>query len=365
MAAAPLIPEAAAFGGGIAGPPGALIGGAIPPIVGAASGAAGLEAYRQLIANAMGQEFPQSSGEAAKSIGLSGVVGGAQELGGQLLSGASKLIGRNAYQLFKKLRPEDASVAIREGIGLTKGGVQKAEDLLMKTTQAERQLAIQARNVPISPNDIADEALRNTTGRLQGADQGTLDALAKKHNAFLKKRGTNMTPSQALDARQFNDRAVTNLRAQRLEGKIPNPTPNEIWREELSNAARRKLRDAVPAVTDPEAFRRITGSALLPSEIVPLTSAVKQIVNKAPSVGGIIFRRGGAAALGAGAGAAISPEGEHLKGALEGGLVGGLGSIAATPQMVSRAALLASSPATAAFLSNLPRLVGASQGPQP
>lgn len=355
-AASPLIPEFAAAGS-IFGPPGALIGGAIPPIAGAIVGGAGLEAWRQNIARLVGEHAPESSIDALNKIGESGLDQGIQEATGRMFLGTARAGSKALLATALKTVPEVAQTAIREGITATKGGLVKLTGRWAAITKAERGMATRAgiSGIRVPATNIANDAYDDVQRQIRGAEPALHRKLQSLYDDYIK-RG-DMTPTAVLNSRKWSDRVAASQYALREGGKRGAAGLREMWSEAVGNATRQHLRTAVPAINNPDEYLRLAGSRTLPSEITRLKSVVEPIVKRAPSGTRKFLERGIPLATGAGIGAYLSP-GDRFKGSMTGAAMAAGGAASVTPQALSRIGIAgARNPLLTHMLLNLPRIV--------
>jgi hypothetical protein len=120
------------------------------------------------------------------------------------------------------------------------------------------------------------------------------------------------------------------------------------------------LRDAIPEIQSPKAYKALTGSEALPHDLVMLKKAVIPASKKS------LLPRLIHGGLGATAGAALgAAKGHNVQSAGEGAL---LGAALSSPAALSHLALLASNPGLAQLLIQGPRLAAnamSQQGDQP
>lgn len=145
---------------------GGIIGGMLGNVPGAGLGGAGGEAYRQLLAKAIGQPSPQTTGEAIKNIGIEGASQAAGEwFGGTLLPKASKFVGElpgissairgvkkvggDLFQLVTKIKPQDAETLFKNPKAILPSQWEKA--------QAAWREAAQNAGIPI--DDVSPEII--------------------------------------------------------------------------------------------------------------------------------------------------------------------------------------------------------------
>lgn len=369
MAGATLSPQTAALGAPL-GPAGIAIGAAIPPVVGAFVGGAGLEGYRQSIAGLMGEKSPETSLEAIKGLGGAGVEQALNEVTGRLFLGTAKKVARPFMEAAIKATPQIAQVAIREGIGASARGMVKLNKLWEKVTNAERTLARNATKaaVRLPGYTIADAAYKEVRRIMSEAPQSEINKLIRLHNEFVQQYGSNIRPTTALRIRKYHDGQATNLYALRDQGKglaaRTKASIEELWHKAIGQQTREVLQSRVPEIADPVYYRALTGNGTLPSEIVPLKSLMDQTMARTPSFGRKLAERSAASAAGATAGFALSPDnrmqGAGL-GAAAGLAAGSAARSAVSPRTLSNVALAPGNPLLAQLLLNLPRLYSVAQ----
>lgn len=359
MAAGPLVPEFAALGAP-AGPLGSLVTGSIPPIAGAITGGAGLEAIRQLVAHAVGEPTaPQSPTAAINEIGNQGMWQGINELGGRFLTGgAQKVLAPAFMRLATHLSPESAGVALREGILATKGGLEKLEQRWIETTGAEAKLATAAGGLGLRARtaQLADQAYDAVRRANPGLDPIDLDELQKLRQREML-RDPSATPSDSRSIRQYHDTRATSLYDAREGGRKGSASLTEQWHKAMADQHREWLQSNVPGIKDPAVYQKLTGSPTTPEEIVKLKNELTPALTKSKTVAMQVLAKGGPAAAGATYGALTHPQNR-----VEGGLVGAgegaaLGAALSSPAL-SLYAHAANNPVLAAILSNIPRAVG-------
>jgi hypothetical protein len=158
-------------GGGIPSGPGALATAA----GGAAIGGAGGESLRQLIRRGIGASAPATSGEAAKDIGLAGLVQGGAEATGQVIgkglqAGGQRLMhsalkpNPSMLKEYGTTAPKLVKTLFDEGINVTPGGMEKLQRLF-DSTNAEIKEAVKNAAGTVSRDTVATRSL-STAGKL-------------------------------------------------------------------------------------------------------------------------------------------------------------------------------------------------------
>ena len=356
-----MLPKAGAFVGGLVGGtagaptgPGALLSGA----GGAALGAAGGEAMRQHVGRAMGVEVPDSPMEAATAMAREGLMGGVEQVGGNVLGAGAKLGGRVAMQAALNATPEVARTALRSGVIATRGGLKLVEKNIAELGARTRTIVAQNRT-----RFVADDILDPT------------------ERALAQSLKENRTPESMVDARVFqrlgrqfmrrNQRPMTALEVQRFKqdaDRIARP----IWEKQargelLSPVEGAKLRwYQAMAKTSREALERTTPDAVVAGRKLSLREANRETAEMIAlkEQMGPYRRQPGALARIAG----------HTVGPATGGTVGyftsghdpkaallgmAAGAGAASPAGLSMLAQFLNSPAVAATLAQAPRATGA------
>ena len=196
------LPTAGALVGGVVGGIGGTVGGlgvgGVPGAIGGAAlgGAAG-EATRQLYRRATGQSAPGSPMDAAKTIGVvAGREGALQAAGGAIgkgLSAAGWGLYRGGVALLPKALkqefPDLAEAGLREGVSLTRRGVEKAGRLAGESAEAADALIARGTagtaqvlgpsNAGRVPGFVAlPEVLEDVPDMMRAAGRGALGACA-------------------------------------------------------------------------------------------------------------------------------------------------------------------------------------------
>jgi hypothetical protein len=176
------LPMAGATVGGILGAPGIVTGAG-----GAALGGAAGEAGRQLLNRALGREAPGTMTEAATGIGTQGAIqGGLEAVGGGLTKGVSAA-GQQLYRGY--LKPalnqvdlpkarEIVATAIREALPISKGGEQRARNLIRDLNRQVNSLLQGASGGRIDLRQIANQvrAFANAKYNRPGVPGNDLEA---------------------------------------------------------------------------------------------------------------------------------------------------------------------------------------------
>lgn len=356
-----MLPKAGSFVGGLVGGtagaptgPGALLSGA----GGAALGAAGGEAMRQHIGRAMGVEVPDSPMEAATAMAREGLMGGVEQVGGNVLGAGAKLGGRVAMQAALNATPEVARTALRSGVIATRGGLERVEANIADL--AERTMRIVAMNrTPFVADDILDPAERVLRQKLK--DDLTPQAFADRRifsrlsQGFLRRNKGRM---RAVDVQKFKKKA--DLIAKPIWEKLAR---NELlsplewaklrWYQAMANSAREVLENTTPdaivagrKLSLREANRETAEMIALKDQMGPhrrQPGALARIAGHTvgPATGGTV---------------GYFTSGHDPKAALL-GMAAGAG--AASPAGLSMLAQFLNSPAVAATLAQAPRATGA------
>ena len=368
-----MLPKAGAFVGGLVGGtagaptgPGALLSGA----GGAALGAAGGEAMRQHIGRAMGVEVPDSPMEAATAMAREGLMGGVEQVGGNVLGAGAKLGGRVAMQAALKATPEVARTALRPvvfatrgwpkpAVIATRGGLKLVEKNIAELGARTRTIVAQNRTRFVA-DDILDPAERVLRQKLK--DDLTPQAFADRRifsrlsQGFLRRNKGRM---RAVDVQKFKQDA--DLIAKPIWEKLAR---NELlsplewaklrWYQAMANSAREVLENTTPdaivagrKLSLREANRETAEMIALKDQMGPhrrQPGALARIAGHTvgPATGGTV---------------GYFTSGHDPKAALL-GMAAGAG--AASPAGLSMLAHFLNSPAVAATLAQAPRATGAS-----
>lgn len=351
--------RAAAVGGMIGGSVGKLVG--LPAAgIGAYAGGVGLAGAAGGLAEA-GAELATGQTPDLAEIGRQAGSQALQEgLGRGLAKGAS-MAGRPIMQWALKATPEVAQTAVREGISATRFGLKKLMTRLGQVSGVERVLVAKAANRGIGwadPEAMAQEAFSEVADQLQGAPGKKLGELAKLRDEFVRDNPQQVSPWKQLAMRKYYDSAESGQYLNLGRGKRPVPLSDVegLWNKAMSDRVRESLRLNVPGIEDPEVYRRITGVASTPADLMKLKD-VAFPATKDKSLLHALAQRGArpamGAVLGAGAGAAYRSE-NRTAGGVEGAM---LGASLATPSALSLAALGLNNPLFLQLLRQTPRFV--------
>jgi hypothetical protein len=365
---------------GIGAVPGATVGAVAGQELGGVGGAmlAGgvLEAVRQAVDAAMGTDnAPANLGEALTRIGDQALKQGTYESAGGVLSTGARLGGGALMGAARSLTPEAAQAAIREGITMTRGGMQRLGQRLGEYGAAKFSALRQATasGNQVNANQFMAAVQKNldemfthnqygdpAASRLPEAGEmkAKFDQLT---NTFMADNRKNpmMTP---LEVQKIVDKADAISKPLRriLEagGKLTGTENAELlWYKEQADQGRAYLRASVPDQIikgRPVSYEEINKAA---QDLIKLKGEAFPDIKKAPGVGAKIVARVGPSAVGAGVGAVLP--GNRMRNAAEGAAVGAAGGVALSPEMLSRLALMLNSPALAATLRQVPRGIGA------
>jgi hypothetical protein len=346
--------------GGIAGTPGGLAG------AGAGAGLGGMvgEGLQQgLEQGALGGPGPPLAG-ALLDPGLLAQAGGEQAvyeaLGGSLAKGVGAL-GRGALSVALKTTPEVAQTAIREGITATRQGLAKLSLKIAGAGAAERKIVKAAADQGVGwvdPHAISMDVFNEVAKKLEGAPQRRLADLSRIQEEFVRDNPGAINPLNLLKKRQYYDAETSSARKAIQGGAKPGHDVEDLWNKEMGDRIRQSLRADIPAINDPTAYQKITGSPATPHELQQLREVAFPTTKKAGSVTGRVLRRfGGSAAGGATVGALLP--GDRPRHALEGATLGALGAGLTHPATASWLALVAQNPVLWQILRQVPRTTGA------
>lgn len=322
--------------GGVAG---SIIGGPI----GAGFGAAGGEAFRQLENRANGRPAPGTPTEAAEQIGMQGAFNAAADLLGIGVATGVQKTAQAAYRGYLKPSLSQRNVrkagqivmtAIRERLPISEAGVARGQALLtMINNQVNAALRQGAKTGTVDLHGIA-ESVRRFAQRVYnkpGSPPDNFQAVMRvadeidMHPSLGLPAGSQpgpvrVSPVEANQTKQSLDRAIGDNFG--VEGKAATE-----GRKVGRNAARRSIEGVVPEVA-PLTRRE--------SEIIDALKAVTQASGR-ESNRNAIFGVPSLMSFGAG-GYVGAQQQDAMQGAITGLVTRGL----LTPQMASRAAILAS-----------------------
>lgn len=245
------------FGVGVGGVPGAVGGAAL-------GGAAG-ESAKQLIGRLVGRDTPDTAMGAAQQIGMQGGLQGLSQAAGAGVGKGLELAGRGAYGLgaaliprtIKDEFPKIAEAGFREGVALTKGGVQKAGTLIKAGSKAidDRLASAQGALGRLGAPQVQTSEVLKKLGPVRETLKkrsalGLPDeapALRERALSFRTQNGPDipLTKAQGLK-REAQDMADTAYRAQRLGNPIKDD--QMLGNRAIASGLREQIEQRVPAV---------------------------------------------------------------------------------------------------------------------
>lgn len=280
----------------------------------------------------------------AKAAVTEGMPQAFNPLGGKLIDATARGVMTIAQGASAKLAaefPELAQTAIDNAIAVSKGGLDKARQLLKQAKSAAsaslNQAAQAGKSVPIS---AATDGLQDTLAShvQDSADiPGGLKVLSDIENEIKAGRSATMTPVEADALLRDLQRRAKAVYAARNSGA--NPALASLQSQAYADAAK-NLRQAIGEVSP--GYLDANGEA---QQMIGQMKAVRTGATK-NTIGKIMLRT----AAGAGTGGAIG----YGTGGRDDALYGALTGLALTPGNLSRLSILLANPAMRATLSRLP-----------
>lgn len=374
------------IGGAVGSEIGRKRGGPIGEVIGAALGGGTGEAFTQAANTGVSESFraagpvggaiadimanlsepnksPTSAGQALDLMGNAATNQALYDMGGQLTAGALKAGGKAAMNAAVRFTPEAAQTAIREGIAVTKAGVNKLMGKIGEVGAQTKALVRRAANAGplggarVPTTQLADNVYSAVEAELkqQGVSQADFIKLRKIRDDFTMNRYNppTLSLSRLHEIKQTAGQASASLHEKiaRLEPVVPVDPVQQLWDKTMETRANEVLGNAVPG------YREANARA---SQLI----ALKEIIAPArqgESIGARAARAatspGGRAVAGAVVGAGLPDQvlpGNRFQQALEGAAAGSLTS----PQVLSTLALILHNPAILGFARQAPRAVG-------
>jgi hypothetical protein len=348
----PLIPYAAAIGGGAFGPEGAIIGGMVGKDI-----QSGIE----------GKGVPT----AREAIG-EGVKQGALDLFGRGMGKAAQPLARGILKAAAKLSPESADVAIKEGITATKGrfGLEKLKGRIEEQSKNLWRLirSYEQRGIKFDQGQLATDINNNIEAQLVGRaiSKPEIEAAATMTKQFLEEHPGPISPVDLQLIKQSSDNIATPIyeamkRAKKGGPPIPfDQVVEHRWHKAMADEAR-KLLEFVDTRMNPQTGMMESPARMANAETQKLINLRNELfpeVEGANSVAELVGRgakRGAGPVIGAAIGA--SREGSPGQRATHGAEGAIAGALLTSPQVLTTIAIHL--PWLMPLLGQAPRAAGA------
>lgn len=238
----------------IGGAVGAIYGGGVP---GAALGGAAGEAAKQLVNRAEGKAAPATSGEAAKDIGVQGVIQGATEGAGKLIgmgmTKAAPWLMQSALKPTQTLlknygttAPKVVQTLLDEGVNVSAGGLRELGNLLKSTNQEIADKVASARAI-VDKGDVLGRVGPTYDRFGAGLDARTAaNAITGEGEKLIDHpnlTGDTMTVQQAQSMKQAIYREVKDA-----YGTLSKPAVEA--KKAIARGLKEEIAGAVPGLTD-------------------------------------------------------------------------------------------------------------------
>lgn len=245
--------------------------------------------------------------------------------------------------------PTLSQTAIDNAIAISKGGLDKARQLLSQAKGVVRNLLASGDQANLQvPVKSATDGLLDALNPNSADVVGDMNTLARIEREITQSRGATMTPSEA-DALKANLQARAKAAyAARAAGNNPNAISVEAQGYQKAAAALNQGIDDSLSSSGFKGYRDANGDA---QQMIGQMKAIR-VANARNTLGQILLRTG----VGTGVGGAVGYGTGEKGGAIEGALTG----LALTPANLSRLAIMLGSPSVKLVLSRLaPASVGA------
>lgn len=333
---------------------GAAIGGLLGGIPGAVLGGGAGEAVGQLANRAMGNTAPLYPAEAALAIGGQGIVGGATEGAGRLITGIAAPAGRwamnRALNLTDKMAgefPDMAQTMLNRGISVSRGGISKARGLLRTAKGQANQVlgAIDASGQRI-PRTAATDALSDVVTQLPatGDPIGGLSRLATLERQMTRGHAQDFSGTEADALKAGLQREAKQFYAS-ARGSQGRPALNVIGSGKTAMA--RGLNDALEQTGTAVGAPGYQAANQRAQEMI---GAIRGISRAVRPGGSGLLHAAGTPAIGATLGGAAGYQSGHP------GAGAAIGAAAGTPQGLSLIARGLAGPAGQQIIRQLPRV---------
>ncbi len=343
---------AQAAGGLAGGLAGATLG---QPQLGAGIGGAGAELLSQAGELGTTPGTPGAAYDPGAVLNAFSTQTGA-EVGGRVLGKGLQAAGKGAMRLAMKVTPEVAQTALQEGITATRAGLDKLLSKIKQVGGAEMAIVRQAAGQGqgwTDPQQFARAVFANVSSKLKGAPSSEIGKATDLMDEFLRDNPQRISPADLLSKRRYYDQVASGLQKQVAMGARPKGSVEQLWNKAVADEARQTLRTSIPAINDPSAYEKLTGSAVTPSQLQNLRDALQPLTKKQQGLVGRFASRAGYPAAAGVAGAMLPGDYTHR---MEHGIAAaGLVAALSHPPLMSTLGIAAQNPLLAIALGQIPR----------